>query len=706
MFNLLNRNEKTNTHLAINVVKISIIIFVGVWLIGNFEPYYLGADAFVYGITSIGLTDGSFGFTNDLLQETGSWNFVPYQWSKTNDNTLIPNGDVGIYGLSTLSYLLGGYYGLFYLGPIITIFLLIIVDRIATKLFGNLVGLLTLAFLATNFIILWIGSQLRNDNLFAIFFILGCFYLIKFFKDKKSTSILLCSIFFAIGTFIRINGIIAFPLEIVLILGYFGFNYYTQVKNEPHPKNISYLMKNLLLKISKRDFLKKISYLLIPWIIFFIFILSFNQYYYGDPLTNYFDERPATPDYITASKYSFLEFDLHRLNWMSFYSNSIIPDTLKSFIFNIFLPESEDKFGDNALGIFSAIILISSLAISLHYRIKRIEIIILISFIMVYFFFYSASYLHSIDLNFESYQPTTISRDRYMLPLVPLSAMIFGFLIHSIWKFHLKDSTSRFSINSKILKGVFLIILISFGVTAFMNSTPVEALKASKFEMKDPVNYANRYPLDMEGLSKADSIIVEGKRYGIEYNATSFYPFWGYWPKFQYEFNYNSIPQEPVEHLKKLMDDNYNVYAFKHRFFFETMYFQYLENQHGLYLKEHSDLFCKLENSKETNDSDDASKHDSECYPGNNSRKIPTLKKFMDVEEPVIEGTSILKKNVSVEFQFGQTLNEQNITKNETTLIGNYSFKIPIEYILDEETTFTGNYSFIVPIEDILEEFP
>ena len=472
----------------------------------------------------------------------------------------------------------------------------------------------------------------------------------------------------------------------MLILGYFGFNYYVQVKNESHKKNKSYLIKKFFLKISKKDFLKKASFLLIPWIIFFIFILSFNQYYYGDPLTNYFEERPATSDYITASKYSFLEFDLDRLNWMSFYSNSIIPDTLKSFILVFFLPESEDKLGDNTLGIFSAIILLSSLAISLHYRIKRTEIIILISFIIVYFFFYSASYLHSIDLNFEYYQPSTISRDRYMLPLVPFSAMIFGFLIHSIWKFHLKDSTSRFSINSKILKGIFLIILISFGITAFMNSTPVEALKESKFEMKDPGNYAKRYPLDMEGLSKADSIIVEGKRYGIEYNATSFYPFWGYWPKFLYEFNYNSIPQEPVEHLKKLMDENYNVYAFKYKFHFETLYFEYLEKQHGLYLKEYSDLFCKLENNKGTNNLDETSKHDAECFQNPNYRKIATLKKFMDVKEPVIEGTSILKRDVTVEFRTNQTLIDKNIS--------------------EEEKTLTGNYSFIVPIEDILEEFP
>ena len=60
MFTGLLQSQKSKRTLVINIAKISIILFVAIWLIGNFEPYYLGSDAFVYGVTSIGLADGSF----------------------------------------------------------------------------------------------------------------------------------------------------------------------------------------------------------------------------------------------------------------------------------------------------------------------------------------------------------------------------------------------------------------------------------------------------------------------------------------------------------------------------------------------------------------------------------------------------------------------------------------------------------------------
>ena len=52
------------------------------------------------------------------MQEYQSWDFVPNQWVKTIQNTAIPIGSFGIYGISSIAFLLGGYYGLFFLGPI------------------------------------------------------------------------------------------------------------------------------------------------------------------------------------------------------------------------------------------------------------------------------------------------------------------------------------------------------------------------------------------------------------------------------------------------------------------------------------------------------------------------------------------------------------------------------------------------------------
>src|SRR3989337_2628875 len=116
------------------VTKITIIGFVSIWFIGNFDPFYNGSDSKLYGVSAIDLANGNFGFTNELLQQTGKWEFIPGQYVKTVYNTAIPIGSFGIYGLSSIAYYFAGLNGLFYLGPIIAIIFLISSERIATNL--------------------------------------------------------------------------------------------------------------------------------------------------------------------------------------------------------------------------------------------------------------------------------------------------------------------------------------------------------------------------------------------------------------------------------------------------------------------------------------------------------------------------------------------------------------------------------------------
>ncbi len=586
-----------------DIVKIIIISMVAFYLIGGYSAYFetARADAYLYAVTTIDLFNGSFGFTNDLLQEEGSWDFVPYMWTKTNQNTAIPIGDVGIYAFTSFFYLVGGLYGLFYLGPILTIIFFVIAERIATNLFGKFVGLLTLVFLASDFILLWIGIQLRNDNIFTIFFILGCFYLIKFFKDKKDTSILLCSIFFTAGTFIRLNGIIAFPLEILLVLGYFGFHAYSQRKNES--KNPLIFMKNIFSKLRKKDFIKKTFLLFIPWIIFLGFFVSFNNYYFGDPFTNYFGERPSTLDYETDSIMSFFKFDSWRFTWINFYSVGFLPDILKDFIFNS-IPTIGDNLGGNPIGLVSFSILLITLIMSLYYKKKRTEVVVFSIFILGIVLFYSSGFLHATNLNAEEYQPTLFSRDRYMIPALPLYLMIFSFFIYLTWEIFLKKILySKRKASFKTSKYVVLVLVsIVLGITLFY-STPVQGAWDKGIKVNNPYWDTLRFPLDMEGFSEEDSIILEGRRYAYEYDAIHFFPYWGYWDKLRYEFDWDSIPQEPIERLKQLMDEGYNVYTFKEKYKWEVdgKYFRYLESEHGLILTGFSTTFCKLERINDIN---------------------------------------------------------------------------------------------------------
>ena len=154
---------------VINLIKISILVFFSVMIISSFIPYYeASSDSYLYGLKSISITEGkSWEVTNDYLKETGDWVYVPNSWKKTIQDTAIPKYLPGFPAIGSIFYLIGGIYGLFYLGPILGILLLIISERIATNFFGKYVGLLTLIFLATNGII-WVGSKyLLSDNVFA-----------------------------------------------------------------------------------------------------------------------------------------------------------------------------------------------------------------------------------------------------------------------------------------------------------------------------------------------------------------------------------------------------------------------------------------------------------------------------------------------------------------------------------------------------------
>jgi len=212
-------------------IKVIIIVLTSVYLIGNFIPFYNGHDALLYGHAAVSIANGEYGFTNEFMQKNPS-GFVPYQYVKTVHNTAIPVGGIGIYGLAAFSYLLGGYYGLFYLGPITGILFLIISERVITKLFGGFAGLATLIFLSTDIIILFAGLMLFTDSIFSLLLISGCFFLIKFLREKKEFLILLCSVFLTAATFFRYIGIIFFPIEILIVFSYFSFCYINNRKED------------------------------------------------------------------------------------------------------------------------------------------------------------------------------------------------------------------------------------------------------------------------------------------------------------------------------------------------------------------------------------------------------------------------------------------------------------------------------------------
>jgi len=291
---LITLQRKLKSISILDVLKIVIIIFVSFSLVANFVPFYSVVDSLVYAFTAISLTEGSYGITNELLEKTGDYRYVPQFHAKSIYDTAIPFASSGMVTISALAYLLGGYYGLFYLGPIFTILLLIISERVATKWFGSFVGLLTLVFVSASGLIYSWGLALMTESIFSVFFILGCYFLIKFFHEKKDRLILFSTVFFVASAFVRFIGMSIFPIEILFILGYFIVQRFRESKselissNKSQNINLSLIMQQTFSNFNRKKFLKISIIVLVPWLVYFSFWFNYNSYYYGDPFTNFY----------------------------------------------------------------------------------------------------------------------------------------------------------------------------------------------------------------------------------------------------------------------------------------------------------------------------------------------------------------------------------------------------------------------------------
>ena len=143
MFSWKNRFQEIT---ILDILKIAIILLASYYLLANFNPFYYGADTIVYGTGAIGIATGSYEYTNELLNQTGNDIFLPVQWVQTIHNTGVPLGGIGLPALGAIFYFLGGEIGLFYLGPIFTILLIVSSERVATKIFGKGAGFFVLIF--------------------------------------------------------------------------------------------------------------------------------------------------------------------------------------------------------------------------------------------------------------------------------------------------------------------------------------------------------------------------------------------------------------------------------------------------------------------------------------------------------------------------------------------------------------------------------
>jgi len=244
------------------------------------------------------------------------------------------------------------------------------------------------------------------------------------------------------------------------------------------------------------------------------------------------------------------------------------------------------------------------MALALYYKKKRMEIIVFLSFIFGFLLFFSSEYVSNIAMT-----------DRFMLPVLPLTFSLIGFLILGVWKeFHKKISSDR-KRSIMIFKICFLIIITIFFIFSFIYFSPVQKILKDDFAFKDPVVFANKYPLDMEGLTEKSIVVNRRGMKAVDYNVTP-YTMRGV---LLHDKGLYIAPktQEKLFTLKQIISEDHDVFTFKkHIYEMEPLYFRYIESNQDIILKNYSKTFCKLELIEDSNESaqKEISKSDDLCY--------------------------------------------------------------------------------------------
>ena len=595
----------------ITISKILLISFTMIFWLGNFTPFYEGDDASIYAITAINLSNGTYSITNELLEQTGSWDFVPRHWTKTVHDTAVPNLSLGFPLLGSIAYILGGYYGLFYLVPIISTIFLILADRIASSVFGRLVGLLTLLFITSNFWILQFGGQTMSDLPFTLVFILGCFFFLKYLHQFTEKYLFFASSLFAFAAFIRLNGIIFFLIEIIIILSFIVYHVYLKRKSQTNRTNLQNFGLN---PISINKTLKISFSILGPWAAFLLLMFSYNDYYFGNPYTMQLFVSETRDDEIlelfkkeaekTGQPPITLEQELEIIQEarskgvnvatgssiisinqenIQGYLRAILPFPLSHDI--EFIDRHDDLFGKYWIGFLTPLLLISIFWIAYKKNHRLLEITVFSIFMLSLILFYS------ILPAAESQLERNISQ-RYSIPSFTLFSMMLGFLLLEIFTSNSSSSTLGHK-SLKFIKILVFIFIFIFFLVAFYFTPLIQALLDGTFNLNDPKKLAEGYPINNEGLT-SKSIIFDSKGYISQHIETI--PLKGLRESFNPEkFDVHPTSQGLILKLNQLIKDGYEVYILKDPSReIDKLYFQYLEENFDFVFKEYSTSFCKL----------------------------------------------------------------------------------------------------------------
>jgi len=323
----------------------------------------------------------------------------------------------------------------------------------------------------------------------------------------------------------------------------------------------------------------KISILIsLPWIAFFIFWFGYNDYFFGDPFTNY--RYAALGDTEPSSISDLLTLDKRLFDNAKQFQKWLLPYQFPSPALSetASFQKIDQVLGKHWLGYFSFLILIISLLISFKLKQNKLEIIIFIFLIGGTIWFYSGL----TGSNALDGVP-----GRYMFPAFTLFYIILGFLIVKFLNLENNYKSNFFRNLIKASKISFVVILILFFGVAFYFSPAVEAIKNDNFNINNPSLLVEGHPPDLEDLSENSVILALQTDRVLEYDLIPF--------KVRFDEK-NMIPNRSIDLLKSIIEDGYDVYVFKKPTTSQEKNFLIdLTKNHNLVLTDYSKTFCKLD---------------------------------------------------------------------------------------------------------------
>ena len=486
--------------------------------------------------------------------------FLVENWLLTDQNEMIPMSGKGLIALGGIAYVFGGYFGLYYLSPILFIILLVVSERIATNLFGKYAGLITLILLSTSNLLFRNSIQFHTESLFCLLFVLGAYFLIKFGRNNQSYLILIASAFFAFSSTVRLSGIILFPIEF-FILTIFIINNYLKTKKIKNEEN----MKNINKKI--------ISLAIIPWIVFFLIFAYGNIITTGEPFVTYGTLNAGHNEVFESSPSALITFEQIDFENIKQYSKYLLPYIFAG-AFNNIDNNFENILGEHWIGLIPLIIL--SLIFISSYKLKKKKWELFVMILLIFGTVWVYSSITSEKLG-EIGVP-----GRYVLPAFVLSSMIFGYAIEQIFSKIRKKN----GLKPKILQLSLVSVLLVFVIISF-NFTPAITMLEQDNYFKNPFDYEREFPLKENGINEKSILVTAMGSRALEYNLIPFNP-----------TSNQIITNESIESLNLLVKD-YDVFVFKTPYSNNTIKTISELEKKGFVFMDYSENFCSLQTDSE-----------------------------------------------------------------------------------------------------------